>query len=53
MVQANIFAFNTLTATLVKPATVSPVTPRWSLMTRALELLRIVKIVRKLTVRAF
>ena len=44
MVQANIFAFNTLTATLVKPATVSPVTPRWSLVTRTPQLFTIAKI---------
>ena len=32
---------------------ISPVTPPWSLMTGALQLLTIVKIVRKFTVRAF
>ena len=46
---------NTLTATLVIlwPATVSPVTPWWSLVTEALQLLTIVKIEWKSTVRAF
>ena len=35
------------------PVTISPVTPRWSLMTGVLELLTIIKIEWKLIVRAF